>query len=127
MKRKLLIVPVLALLIGVLFHGVAIAQPIGEIEDIEEFPSVGGLWSLNFTWLSGTTYLYIQQSGPFIVCVTGDGAWGLGLVYDDWIMFMFQGGCRPVYAGKVTSPTHMEGWMKCTEGEGEGTWYADKY
>ena len=102
--------------------------PENSVRKVAPQAAIGGTWNATGQWFGGGSWEFawtIDQRGPFFQVSSTSGASGSGITLGPVMIFKFSGGCEPVYIGFV-SGSSMGGMMRCTSGEGSGTWEATK-
>gem|GEM_PF-4161740 len=86
-----------------------------------------GTWALYYKWSNRSYYSsaswYIYSNRTFRDSQGGNGTWTQS---GSSVTLYYSTGCRPAYAGKMSSATYMSGTMRCRTGSGSGKWYARK-
>ena len=90
--------------------------------------AIGGTWNATGQWFGGGSWeatWTITQTGPFFELSSTSGASASGITLGPVVIFKYSTGCEPIYIGFASSDS-MRGIMRCTSGDGTGSWQATK-
>ncbi len=134
MKKRLLIVSMLALIPVLVLGGTGIAaepteaQPASATTTAAPTASLAGEWSAYGQWYGSGSWNWtwtITQSGALIHVQSSSGADWYGLTSGEWVLMKINSGCYPLHIGKASQgDTYMQGLMVCTDQTGWGVWEA---